>query len=322
MKGKTEFAKAYLVAGLSVAVAVAGATFVLGYSLAHRLGENLDAAGRSLREQAALVAESFDSALRTADIVLEYAATGLAGDHAAIRGRMAAAASFLASGEGLYAYDGDGRPIAVFPPVTEPPPLDPGLAARLRSGARAETMIATTAGGTRVLVARSLGASAQPFAGALVASFGSSALNESVLGLLGTGVDGIDVLDARGEIAFSRPIGSATSPSRTDAEGWLTASVALKTHPLSVALYRPREAIVALWRQDAILTAIMTSLVLVLVFALGAYALALGRKSEKNRELLKSLEYRSTLFKELNHRVKNNLAMVSGFLSLAETEAE
>jgi two-component sensor histidine kinase/ABC-type nitrate/sulfonate/bicarbonate transport system substrate-binding protein len=53
-----------------------------------------------------------------------------------------------------------------------------------------------------------------------------------------------------------------------------------------------------------------------------AWSIALRRKvKERTLALRQSLSQRDQLFKELNHRVKNNLAMVSSLLRLKDTEA-
>lgn len=109
--------------------------------------------------------------------------------------------------------------------------------------------------------------------------------------------------------------------SRHDVD-WLEASFALPSFPLTVSVGMEKGAALSEWRVGLQRGSAVVALFIVLVAALLSYGNRLKYRGFESKRLASELALKELLFKESNHRIKNNLSIVQGILRLSASDAE
>jgi two-component sensor histidine kinase len=102
----------------------------------------------------------------------------------------------------------------------------------------------------------------------------------------------------------------------------LEASFAMPSFPLTVSVGMEKGLALAEWRKSLLQGSAFVALFFSLVVALFAYGNRLQSRGLEAERLASELVLKELLFKEANHRVKNNLTIVQGILHLSASEAE
>jgi two-component sensor histidine kinase len=102
----------------------------------------------------------------------------------------------------------------------------------------------------------------------------------------------------------------------------IEASFAMPSFPLTVSVGMERGLALAEWRKSLLQSSVFVALFFSLIVALFAYGNRLKSRGLEAERLASELALKELLFKEANHRVKNNLAIVQGILHLSASEAE
>ena len=102
----------------------------------------------------------------------------------------------------------------------------------------------------------------------------------------------------------------------------LEASFAMPSFPLTVSVGMEKGVALAEWRSDFLRGSAFVALFFLLVVALFSYGNRLKSRGLEAERLASELALKELLFKEANHRVKNNLSIVQGILHLSASEAE
>jgi two-component sensor histidine kinase len=102
----------------------------------------------------------------------------------------------------------------------------------------------------------------------------------------------------------------------------LEANFAMPSFPLTVSVGMEKGVALAEWRESLLQGSVFVALFSALVVTLLAYGNRLQSRGLEAQRLASELALKELLFKEANHRVKNNLAIVQGILHLSASEAE
>ena len=102
----------------------------------------------------------------------------------------------------------------------------------------------------------------------------------------------------------------------------LEASFALPSFPLTVSVSMEKSAALAEWRKAILRGSVVLVLFFSLVITLLAYSNRLKFRGFESERLASELALKELLFKEANHRIKNNLTIVQGILYLSASEVE
>jgi two-component sensor histidine kinase len=302
----------------------AAGTLLLLLFLGERVLAGLVAERRAIGESASnillydaeILARSLDGLLRVADLSIQNEERVLAGVEAsAAQPVLAAIAGMIPECQNAYLLDPTGAVLgSAWPRTAARLELPPGALERLLMARGTETLVARSeAEGGQVL------AVVRPLLGGEAARFGTVLFSPELLKgrirlLKEGGETEAEVFDAAGRTLVGLPAGVDAIP--------LVAETALSNHPLSVRLRRDIGPAVAEWR---IRLAWQTGLGLVLLLAAGALsvvALSARRRARIAAGLKEEIREKELLFHEINHRVKNNLAIVQSILSLGAGEIE
>ncbi len=282
----------------------------------------LSAAKDNLTFDANLLARTLEGVFRTADHLLDGAARDLeAGRIAEPASTLADLAARIPEAENVYLLDARGA-VAASAYRRDDPVLTlrgPALADRpLSRSSGVETADAPAEGGEVVVVLRP---APDGRGGRLhFAVLFSSGLLDEQLGLVrAAGTTEVALVDPRGEAIYRKTWGGSRDGARPKAA--LSAEAAFRLEPLKVRVLRNRDEILGEWRERAYLQAFLGAAFTGIALALALYGRKAARRAREASELQRELEIKDTLFREMNHRIKNNLAIVSGILSLGETRA-
>ncbi|HUW71204.1 MAG TPA: sensor histidine kinase [bacterium] len=209
----------------------------------------------------------------------------------------------------IYALDEHSHVLATAYSRNEPKlELDQARLLRFGQGAKVDYRMvqAPNEGGTALALIRQIaGESATPhFA---VALFTGPSIHGTLDAITSKSYTSVRLLDAAGA---SLSLGNETNPPNMVGQ-----EIALDDVPLRVRFETDPAIFLAPWRTR---TTIMVSIVLVfalMVGALLAYSLIQWNRAVKARELQRQLEHQESLFREVNHRIKNNLAIVQTVLN-------
>lgn len=292
----------------------------------HRAVREVEAV--ELLYDAEILARTADGTLRAADLALlararDLAARGgaahLAGEAGgeAVSGALAETAALVPEASVVLLADVSGKALAAHgggqAPVLE---LPAGRLARLGLAGGSDVVVGRTAAGgpSELLLLRAVrGPGPRLF---LAAAF-PAALMDDKLGLLserkGTEAVLVDMLGA----AF----GSMPETAGAGGGPAVEAEVALRGFPLRVRARRDLSRRYAEWRGRALSQALVGTALFGAFAAAGAYLFVARSRSREADDLERRLEERELLFHEVNHRVKNNLTIVSSILALGEEEA-
>jgi len=102
----------------------------------------------------------------------------------------------------------------------------------------------------------------------------------------------------------------------------IEASFAMPSFPLTVSVGMGKGSALAEWRKSLLQGSIFMAFFFAFVVTLLAYGNRLKSRGLEAERLASELALKELLFKEANHRVKNNLAIVQGILHLSASEAE
>jgi len=300
----------YVVFG-TASVLLALAAFMLASFLDSRRSA-LSQADKTLLYGATLIGESIDGKLGTARAAFDRFAD-IPGA-ALSSGALLDAAALLPDADNVYLLDAEGRVLAAAYPRREPRlMLGPATLARLREGTKNTAVIAEAPEeGGRALVFLRARKAKEGFSGALAAIFLSSLMEER-LGALSDGtIAMMEIRDSESEAL--RLFGS-----KGDTKGF-EASFAVKTFPLLVLARSDNGSRLAVARRQGISTLVLFAVCLLLCSGLVAYGSVLNRRARGAAKLDRELAAKDALFHEVNHRVKNNLAIVASILGLGARE--
>lgn len=283
----------------------------------------LAAAENNLTFDAILLARTLEGVFRAADTLLEDTArdleAGRLADPAAILADLAAR---LPEAANVYLLDDRGATIASAY-QREDPGLTirgPGLSERpLSRSTSVEAVDSAAEGGEAVVVLRPAldGRGDRRY---LAVVFSTGLLDERLGLVRAAGTSEVALVDYRGQAVYRKTwVGPGDGARPGDV---LSSEAAFRMEPLKVLVRRDRGEILQEWRRHAFLRTLLGGAFAVIALSLVQYGRKAAKRAREAEVLQRELEIKDTLFKEMNHRIKNNLAIVTGILGLGEGEAE
>jgi two-component sensor histidine kinase len=269
-------------------------------------------AEKSLLYSATLIGESVEGKLGMARAVFEPLAKvprGALGPSALLD-----AANQLSEADNVYLLDSEGRVLASAYPRREPRLLlGPRGLEGLREGAKSSALIAEAPeeGGRALVFLRARGG-AGGFEGALAAVFLGSLMEERLGALAEGSIAAMEIRD--GEGSALRLFGDRNGIKGAEA------SFKVRTFPLQVVAASDKASGLAGTRRQGISFLVLFAASLLLCSGLAAYGAVLHGRAKRAAVLDKELAAKDVLFHEVNHRVKNNLAIVASILGLGAQE--
>lgn len=275
---------------------------------------------------ATLTAQGFDANLRIADIVLASFARGFAAgridvsDTQLVAKRLIDHANEIGVVDNIYLLDSDWNVILMAFDRIEPTleaSLD--LRSRLRSGDGPEVLIVRcpAEGGSILALIYPLSSHGRRYF--IAALFSGSDIAGRVEPLRIGGRGRIAIQDRTGNMFF---VGGIGVPPVAEHDPTLEASSSFSSYPLKALVSAAREEVLGRWWTEVRFLIVAMSVFCAAVVALGFYSARLRRRRLQVDALESALEADATLFKEINHRIKNNLVVVEGVLNLGVGQYE
>lgn len=286
------------------ALAVSVFTFVL---IGASREEALRTAEAVLSREAGVAGERLDGVFRAAGLVLSVLARD-ADDLSEYSQSVPEASNFLI-------LDAEGRPIKTSYPRPRLSPIRSPLLEKLKAGSRFESgSVAVLFESERVLAMMIRRESKKgDFAGAACAVFTDRLFDDAVASLLGTAVDSLYLQDSDGSALLQRSLTDAP-PNRTGSS--LIGSYQLRSMPLRVFVVAKKDAFPAPSNSVRLAVAVSSFILFAFSTLSAIYAHSMDRAAIRSAEMARELERRDALFKEVNHRVKNDLQIVRSVISL------
>jgi len=283
---------------------VTGTILILGISIHNDRTTAEEAAREELLFNTVLSATRLNSILLAADARLSTLAYG----GSTITESLNDVALGMPQASNVYALDEHSDVLATAYSRNAPKlKLDQQRLLRLMQGAKVDYRIveAPNEGGRALAMIRHIAsaAAAPHFA---VALFTGQSIQGALDAIASKSYASARLLDATGA---SLDLGDATSASSTIGQ-----EMALDDMPLRVRFEADPAIFLAPWRAR---TAMIVSIVMVFALVIGAllaYSLIQWNRAVKAGELQRQLEHQESLFREVNHRIKNNLAIVQTVL--------
>lgn len=315
---------------LGFAVALAAVLALLALSTLDLIEDRhvaLSAAENNLAFDAILLARTLEGVFRAAGALIEEVARDLeAGRIADPAPILADLAARIPEAANVYLLDDRGGVSACAYRRSEPGLTVRGPALSERPPSRSagiEAADAPAEGGEAVVVLRPA-TDARGDRRYLAVVFSTGLLDERLGLVRSAGTSEVALVDHRGRAVYRKTwggTGSGARPGPRSGEA-LGAEAAFRMEPLRILVRRNRAEILAEWRGQAFLQTLLGAAFSAIALALVLYGQRAAKRAREAEVLRRELEIRDTLFKEMNHRIKNNLAIVSGILTLGEGRAE
>ena len=308
--GRRKYFYGFAVAAFLAVAALAALSFISMADL-NRLA--LEAAENDLLSEAMLIAQSVDGTLRLSEAVLEEAALRVRSGRS-LDETLTYAALALPEADNVYFADRNFRVLASASARNDPKLLMPkAQAERMRSNAAGSVLLAEAPaeGGLVLAFPRPAGAGAF-----VVAVFRSSLLESRLALLLEPSIRELAIVDEKGQA-----LDLLSSGERKEAAegGALEASYAFANYPLKVHILADRQAILAAPERRVRVFMPLAFSCAAAALALFGFGIFLERRAAAADRLSQELEAKELLFREVNHRVKNNLAVAGSIISLGES---
>jgi len=297
------------VAALIAIAALAALSFV---SVADLSRLALDTAKNNLLSDSMLIAQSLDGTLRLSDVVLEDTVSRI-GSKVPLSEALVHAALRLPEAENIYCTD---RQFAVLATayarntaLLRIPTVEAGRAVVGLDGS--VLLVEAPAEGGRTLASvRKTGNGSFLFA-----IFNSTIFDKKLSLLMDPSIRKVDIVDADGGILELRSVENGIGGGKDD---MMEASFALASFPCVIRVQANKQAILG-----TSLKRIRTFMPLALgcaaaAFALFVYGMILNQRAMRTDGLERELAAKDVLFHEVNHRVKNNLAVAGSIIGLGE----
>ena len=152
---------------------------------------------------------------------------------------------------------------------------------------------------------------------AVILFTGSSIFGE--LTAIGSGL--YESMELRDQGGGTLSIIEANSARSFKMDPMLHADVPLASVPLIISTSSDRDLILLAWRWRAITLGVLFVIFGILLGSMFAYGRLLWKRANSAARLQKELEHQDLLFREVNHRIKNNLAIIITVLSLGAEKA-
>lgn len=293
-----------LLAAVSLVAACVAAAWMFGNK-----GEAIRNAELTLAREAGIVGERLDGIFRTTTVVL--------GGISREPENIAELALSVPEAANYLFVDDQDRVRASFYRRPTSPSISSRTLQRLKGGSRFEAGEAFIAseGARSLILAQRIDSVDGSYGGAALAVFSERLLDDALASLLGTAVESLYLTDDADAVILFRSR-TKTTLSETAEASYLPGTYQLRSLPLRVHLLAPRDAALAS-RYHLSWLVIGVSLAFALVFgAMSWYAFFVIRGENRADELALELKHRESLFREVSHRVKNDLQIVRGVLNL------
>lgn len=312
-------------AGFSLLLSLVGALILATvYGAARR-----DSLIRDMRAHlvfnAALTAQGFDANIRIADVALGALAEDFAADLSLDGGAGAVAA--LADGahgisvaDNLYLLDEDRKVIAVAFKRLEPRfELDPKVWAMIHPERGPEVLVAgcPAEGGAMLTLIRPFLHRGETYY--LAALFSGFDIAGRLMALGGENSTSIVLRDRTGAAVR---LGGGEVPASASASHALEATSSFPTYPVRVNVSADLGDSLSSWRTELRFLIVVMVGFAATILALGHYDAVLRRRRAQVDSLQHALEADATLFREINHRIKNNLVLVGSVLNLGSGQLD
>ena len=306
-----------------VMFALIATAFIL-YADADRKGVEKRAA-KDILFDATLASASLDAILRVASRELAY----LGDTCDAIKYNISQVAFHVPEASNIYLLDETGTVLEAARRRLAPTlSMDSAIFQRMDAGATIDCRIvdAPAEGGRVLAFVRKIEGAEEceyRFAAALFTGY---TLQSGVSTLLSRAYGSIDVTDSDGVplvlVEADAPVGPARRATldETKQDGNLTEAVSLAVVPIKIRVSVDRTALFSEWRAR---TAVLCSVTVALTLAIGTmlmFGYLFFRRRLRVERLCRDIEARDTLFREVNHRVKNNLTIVQTILEFGAEE--
>ncbi len=312
-------------AGLPLLVSLVGALILAAVYGAARHESLIRDLRANLAFSATLTAQRFDANLRIADIVLESLAEDLAAGSAAAGGNRAAGALIdraheISFSDNLYLLDEDWRVLAVAFDRLEPAlKLNPKLRSAISPERGSEVLVVDcpAEGGPMLALIRPFRQGGKVrYLAALFSGFDIAGRLAALGGENATSIGLRDRTDAGVRLGGGAISGAASSVAS------LEATSSFPTYPVRVSVSADLDSALSGWRTERRFLVVVMVLFSATVLALTYYDTVLRRRRRQVASLQRALEADATLFREINHRIKNNLVLVGSVLNLGSGQLD
>ncbi|MFA6505797.1 MAG: sensor histidine kinase [Treponemataceae bacterium] len=313
MKSSLSRAIANLTAFLAAcALTVSGGTLV--FTLLNR-DETVRLAEAALSREAGVVGEHFDGIFRTTSVVL----SNIVYDG----GNLTEYALAVPEASNFLILDQVGRPLKTAYPRPRLVPIFSPLQEKIRNGSHFEAgavMIPFEGDRSLALLARRESQNGA-YAGTVLAVFSDRVLDNAIAALLGTAITSLYLEDVDGTILLFR---SRTKSNYTELKriSSLFGTYQLRTLPLRLFVVAERDELLAPQYRFRLTVAVIAFVFSLVLGFMCAYAVSMTRGIKHSEELARELERRDSLFREVHHRVKNDLQIVRSVIALGRSSVD
>lgn len=304
----------------SVYSAIAGLLVVTILLLLFQRNTVLKNADTTLLYDATFTAQNLDTTLKLADVALDYSKKEflrlITPEEEA--GVVTSVAFQIKGVENIYLLDEEGRVLSTAIKRNEPILLlGDELKNRLREGVDSGCYILEVpAEGGKALVLMKVLRREFPvrYAAAIFSRFDVQA---RFMARMPYSWNSFYLTDSVGE-TFSP--GNSLLPEEKYSSDIIEASLAFSSWPVRIHFLIDKKTVLREWRSRAYVQVGTVFVFICMVVVMLAYGVAQGKRAVRADLLQKELKASETLFKEVNHRVKNNLAIIQSILNFAKVD--
>ena len=285
-----------------------GSVTILVYYIHSDRKNELAQVDKDILYDASFAASNLDAILRIGSLNLSHIVFG----EGTVQKKIQSIAFELPEASNIYAVDDTGSVLwSAYKRLDHGYSIDPAIISRMRAGAVVDCRIVDMpqeGGKVLALLHRIDTDGKSPFYAVILLS--GYTLQRGVSMLLSRSYAGMHVSDPHG--GSLTLIESATSMQ----EQLLDASVSLANFPLAVTVTAYRYGVLETWRTRTIVLCVVAGGLAVTIGILFLLGYKLYKRRLTEEQLHRDIETRDSLFKEVNHRVKNNLIIVQTMIML------